>query len=107
MLFKRGGRDMKRVINLIKNDDSIEIVISEDKIIKIGLDKNELNIKTLYKTLNPVSGDEFFFADSISKEEKPKTDISRLFNNLYDFLEELFTELNTILVSTEETEKEH
>ena len=101
MLLRKGGKDMKRVINLIKNDENVQIVISDEKTIQIDLDKNELNIKSLYTELNPVSGDEFCLSDSTLKIEKPKTDIARLYNNLYDFLEELFVELNAILIVSE------
>jgi len=96
---------MKRVINLRKNDDDVQIIINSDKTIQIDLEKNELNIKSLYTNLAPASGDEFTFDDEVRKEVNPKTDIARLYNNLYDFLEELFKELNTVLQKALNDEK--
>ena len=82
------------VYNLEIVGEEINIIKGEDILISISMENKSLDLKQLYDNMMVNIDDKYFFKKGIIKYEKPQNDVERIFNNVYDFLVTLLSNLN-------------
>ena len=83
--------------NLDLNDKEIYIHKDEQVLLSVSLENKSIDLKQLYNKMEVNIDDVYYFKKGLKKFEKPQGDGERIFNNVYDFLNSLLSNLNTKL----------
>lgn len=84
----------KQIYNLVAKQNSIEVIKNENLIYEIHLTNKSIDLNTLYNSMEVKIDDELEFCNTTTKVEVPKSDSERIFNNTYDFINNLIESLN-------------
>lgn len=82
-----------QVYNITREDDSVKIWKNNVEIYCVLIESKSINLKQLYDNMSVDINDEYFFENGLNKVDVPKSDVERIFNNIYDFLAQLLVEL--------------
>lgn len=96
MLLKRGGKDMKKQINLKIIDSNVIAYMNEIELFRISNEDKTINIDELYKKMTISKNDTL---ENMMEEIKSpnKSSLEILYDNVKAFLDELINKINEAL----------
>jgi len=86
----------KQTIDIKCNNktNKVTIAFKDSKTITLTVLENEIELKKIYDCLKLVKGEQLAIKKSCKKYEVAETDIQRLYNNVFEFIEEIIKEVN-------------
>ena len=78
-------------------EDKLVITKNGDNVVEIPIIDKTLSLSSFYDNMKISVDDNYSLSNKLKKYEKPIDDKQRIFNNIYDFLNELIQPLNNKL----------